>query len=57
VNSALGKRRRYDGAQLYRNEGRPFEVGTGAGLKPPQAAVVKAMVVSIAEKLGQDSGW
>jgi hypothetical protein len=39
-----------------RDEGRSFEVGqSGADLKPPQAAVVKAMVVNVAEKSERDS--
>jgi len=39
------------------DEGGPFEVGNQVlTLKPPQAAVVKAMVVNVAETPGQDSG-
>jgi hypothetical protein len=36
-----------------------LERGAGADLKPPQAAVVKAMVVKVAEKSGHDFrlGW
>jgi hypothetical protein len=40
-----------------RDEGGPFEVGNQVfDLKPPQAAVVKAMVVNVAETPGPDSG-
>jgi hypothetical protein len=40
-----------------RDEGRSFEGRqSGVDLKPPQAAVAKAMVVNVAEKPEQDSG-